>query len=228
VWARTSTDAGLTWDAPVKILPQNAWAKVTANPLVVTQTGSWLLPYWDTHQCEKPIGDSASYSNVTARVLISNDRGATWTPSGGCFESSGLGLIEGTLLVRADGRVLQYFRTGKSVLYESVSSDGGFTWPNATATSILNPDAKVCLYSNATLPLLAYNDDTKGRTPLTLAKSDASVSSWVNIVDIESTAGSFAYPTVVRQPLPGSESVVLVSYSYNYQGIKLAHVLGMP
>ena len=234
LWARTSADAGLTWQSPpVLILPQNAWAKITANPLVVTQSGSWLLPFWDTHQCEGGSlgGDASSYDNVTARVLISNDSGATWTPSGGCLESTGLGLIEGTLLVREDGGILQYFRTGKSVLYESTSSDGGLTWPNATETSIPNPDAKVCLYSNATLPLLAYNDDTKGRSPLSLAKSDSLVSSWEVLVDIEAGAGSFAYPTVVRQPIqaPASGgSEVLVSYSYNYQGIKLAHVQGVP
>ncbi len=235
LWSRSSPDGGLTWGSPVEILAQNAWAKITANPLVVTSSGTWLLPYWDTHECEKSAPAKASgYANVTARVLISTDRGATWTPSGGCVESTGLGLIEGTLLVREDGGILQYFRTGESVLYESTSIDNGMTWPNATSTIIPNPNAKVCLYSNATIPLLAYNDDTTGRSPLSLATTDASVSRWVLAANIETGAGSFAYPTVVRNNFlsgyAAAESArgeVLVSYSYNYKGIKLAHVNGV-
>jgi hypothetical protein len=58
---------------------------------------------------------------------MSDDRGATWTPSGAALDAAGLGLIEGTLLAKSDGTILQLFRTGEAVLYASVSSDDGET-----------------------------------------------------------------------------------------------------
>ena len=122
--------------------------------------------------------------------------------------------------------MLQYFRTGEPVLYASTSPDGGETWPNATATNVPNPNAKVCLLSEASLPLLAFNDDTSGRSPLSLASSDEHAEKWAKLADLEYTNGmSFAYPTVVRNSTSGE---VLVSYSYNYKGVKVAHVTGLP
>lgn len=226
--ARVSGDGGQSWGAPRVLLAEGDAQRITANPVVVTASGRWLLPYWDTHECEKGEGVRAGvYKNVTARVLMSDDAGATWAPSGGCLEDSGLGLIEGTLLVRPDGSVLQYFRTGEPVLYASASSDGGATWPNATRTAIPNPNAKVCLLSGVGTPLLAYNDDTSGRSPLTLAGAPPDASTWTKLVDIEPLSkkgDSFAYPTIVQK----GSGEVLVSYSYNYHGIKVAHVAGLP
>ena len=44
--------------------------KITANPLVVTPTGRWLLPYWDTLECEgnhtSAAFEGGTYKNVTA------------------------------------------------------------------------------------------------------------------------------------------------------------------
>ena len=221
--ARKSADAGVTFSAPIVLLAEDAFQKITANSLVVTHSGRWLLPYWNTLECE---GQGARvYKNVTAHVLMSDDLGATWTPSGSCVESTGLGLIEGTLLAKSDGTVLQLFRTGEAALYASVSSDDGATWPNATQTDVPNPNAKVCLLSNSSAPLLAYNDDTHGRSPLSIASASPHATTWTKRIDVEpkTATDSFAYPTI-RQKSTGE---VLVSYSYNYEGIKCAHVTGL-
>ena len=226
--ARKSADAGATFSAPAVLLAQDAFQKITANPLVVTRSGRWLLPYWDTLECEGA-GEGAgsrAYKNVSARVLMSDDRGLSWTPSGAALEAAGLGLIEGTLLAKSDGTVLQLFRTGETALYASVSSDDGATWSNATRTDVPNPNAKVCLLSNATAPLLAYNDDTSGRSPLSIAAATSpDASKWTKLVDVEprSAKDSFAYPTIRRK----TNGEVIVSYSYNYKGIKAAHVTGL-
>ena len=221
--ARRSADAGATFSAPVVLLAEDAFQKITANSLVVTRSGRWLLPYWNTLECE---GKGARvYKNVTAHVLMSDDQGATWTPSGSCVESTGLGLIEGTLLAKSDGTVLQLFRTGETALYASVSSDDGATWPNASQTDVPNPNAKVCLLSNSSAPLLAYNDDTHGRSPLSIASAPPSATAWTRRIDVEpkTATDSFAYPTI-QQKTTGE---LLVSYSYNYKGIKCAHVTGL-
>jgi len=222
--ARKSSDAGATFSAPVVLLAQDARQKITANPLVVTRTGRWLLPYWDTLECEGVA--TRAYKNVSAHVLMSDDQGASWAPSGPALESTGLGLIEGTLLAKSDGTVLQLFRTGEPVLLASVSLDNGATWSNATHTTVPNPNAKVCLLSNATSPLLAYNDDTSGRSPLSIASASPDASKWTKLVDVEprTEKDAFAYPTI-RQKTSGE---VIVSYSYNYKGIKAAHVTGLP
>jgi len=221
--ARKSADAGATFSAPTVLLAEDAFQKITANPLVVTASGRWLLPYWDTLECEGAGG--RAYKNVSARVLMSDDRGATWAASGAARSAAGLGLIEGTLLAKSDGTVLQLFRTGETVLYASVSSDDGATWSDAAPTDVPNPNAKVCLLSNATRPLLAYNDDTSGRSPLSVAAASPDAAKWTKLVDVEPRADkeSFAYPTIRRK----TTGEVLVSYSYNYRGIKAAHITGL-
>jgi len=222
--ARRSADAGATFSAPVVLLAEDAFQKITANPLVVTRSGRWLLPYWDTLECEGA-GRPRAYKNVSARVLMSDDRGSTWTPSGAALDAAGLGLIEGTLLAKSDGTILQLFRTGETALYASESSDDGATWSSATRTEVPNPNAKVCLLSDAAAPLLAYNDDTSGRSPLSVAAAPPDASKWTKLVNVEpkSAKESFAYPTIRRK----TNGEVIVSYSYNYKGIKAAHVTGL-
>jgi predicted neuraminidase len=134
---------------------------------------------------------------------------------------------------RLDGWGFQYTvepaaagsRAGETVLYASVSSDDGATWSDAAPTDVPNPNAKVCLLSNATRPLLAYNDDTSGRSPLSVAAASPDAAKWTKLVDVEPRADkeSFAYPTIRRK----TTGEVLVSYSYNYRGIKAAHITGL-
>lgn len=68
--ARTSSDSGASWSAPRTLLARDAFDKITANPLVVTPSGRWLLPYWDSLECEgnhtSAAFEGGTYKNVTA------------------------------------------------------------------------------------------------------------------------------------------------------------------
>ena len=150
-----SHDGGHTWDAPTTILAYNAGgvydgaAKVTANKPAVLANGSWVLPFWQetpgtnnsfsAHNSMAKVG--SWHPGSCAGVLLSHDRGHTWTPSG-CIGNHYL--IENTVAPVDDkGHLLMLFRSGGSPLYQSRSADWGVTWSNATATSIPNPNSKV-------------------------------------------------------------------------------------
>jgi hypothetical protein len=120
----TSSDAGVTWSAPTVILPFDSRgniSKMTANHLLVTPSGSWLLPFWEEGRTVYDLVPDCS------AVLISEDKGATWQAYG-CISNNASWLIENTVAQASNGSLFQVFRTTLGVLYASWSLDGGYTW----------------------------------------------------------------------------------------------------
>jgi predicted neuraminidase len=60
--------------------------------------------------------------------------------------------------------------------------------------------------------LLAYNNDTTQRTPLTLAHSADDGASWQHITNLETAAGQFSYPFVVQDRFNPNEAHVCYTY----------------
>lgn len=109
--ATYSLDDGRTW-APYKTLlifsDRGDIGKITANHLLVTKSGRWLLPFWQVrpqlmwrarsllfchvhsqrraHSCSRRSMQEAHTSKDVGAscsgVLVSDDRGASWEPKG--------------------------------------------------------------------------------------------------------------------------------------------------
>lgn len=167
----TSLDQGISWSDPKLILAfedEGFISKMTANPLIVTANGAWILPYWSQKNTIEDLGPQCS------SVLNSVDQGVSWQ-SYSCLNIVPLfgGYIEPTIAQVSNGSLFQLFRTGLDVVFESWSHDGGFTWTNAEPTTVPNPDSKVCMVNivGSNKIVLAYNPSTKNRNPLWLSYS---------------------------------------------------------
>ncbi|EGD76157.1 hypothetical protein PTSG_00864 [Salpingoeca rosetta] len=213
----TSTDGGATWTNPVVILPFEARgqvSKVTANHMIITATGRWMLPFWQEPRTVYDKGLSAS------GVLVSDDNGTTWTTRGSIHNNS-TWLIENTLHQFQDSSLIQLFRTQAGYIYESWSTDNGNTWTTAMPSSLLNPNSKVCLTRGSVngSAILAYNPSKTARTPLVLAQSSLTGHTWTTTASLDNDPNmSFEYPT----PLLHAGRVFTTYSANSSKGIKLA------
>eukprot|EP00056_Hartaetosiga_gracilis_P017566 m.7665 g.7665 ORF g.7665 m.7665 type:complete len:228 (-) comp5858_c0_seq1:56-739(-) len=211
----TSSDFGKTWSNATTILTfesRGQVAKVSANPIVITSTGRWILPFWQEPHTQYDLGQGNS------GVLISDDKGTTWKDFGHVHRND-TWLIENTLASFSDGAILQLFRTKLGYIYQSWSTDNGVTWTNATATTLENPDAKVCMRSSSVgVAYLAFNPSKTERIPLVVNTSkDGKTWSFSATLDSDPST-TYQYPT----PLPYGNKVY-TSYSADTRnGIKLA------
>ncbi len=201
---RESRDHGRSWgpDAPVR----EEWGYVTrAKPLVVD--GRLLLP----------VHDERKWASL---VMITEGTGRAWRESNLVDAREGFkrGNIEPALVELSDGRLLMYMRSGaRRWIWQSASVDRGLSWSEPVPTTLPNPDSAVDLLRlrNGHI-LLAFDDSSHARTPLTLALSTDDCASWCKSRGLESGPGSFSYPAMIQS----RDGLVHVSYTCNGQAIK--------
>lgn len=212
-----SDDKGLTWSYPSSVLPYDLHGKtipkITANKPVVTASGSWLLPFWQT-----PCSSNDTEAQQ-AGVLISNDAGATWSTS---YVAQPTKLIENTLAIARNGSVLQLFRTGEGHLYQSWSHDHGQSWTEPSASQIPNPNSKTFVFTDSRGDMiLAYNPTKKRpRNPLALAISTDDGGSFQQYCNLDPgmKTKDLEYPTAVEV----DGKVFTVFSADHYTGVKLS------
>ena len=158
--ASTVSDlTGRLWTNPETILRHLAtsdhMARVIANKLTVTANGDWILPFWKEHSrratatanpkvpCPTRVagGPNDLSEGTTAGVLISEDKGRTWTPHGSLSDPR-TPLLEGALVQLDSGTLKMFFRTKTNCIFETRSKDGGRTWLPARPTYMPNPNSK--------------------------------------------------------------------------------------
>jgi len=129
------------------------------KPLVLS-TGDWVLPAstWRT-------------TDQSARMVVSTDRGQTWTLRGAANVPVAARQFDEHMIVeRRDGSLWMLVRT-KYGLGESVSTDRGRTWPEVRPTTIPHPSARFFLTRLASGNLLLVKhgplDKATGRSHLT-------------------------------------------------------------
>lgn len=137
----------------------------------------------------------------------------------------GKGMIQPTLWEDGKG-VHMLCRTTSSRIFRSDSTDGGKTWCLAYDTGLPNNNSGLDLVrlSDGRL-VLAYNPREnypglyKGaRTPLSIAVSEDDGDSFTRIADLETEAGSFAYPAIIAD----QDDTLLVTYTWNRERIRFA------
>ena len=211
------------WGRPRKLLGIEADGgipKVTANKPIVLSTGEWVLPFWRERALlnKKSRACGQLRGKGSAGVLISEDRGRTWTAHGH-LTGRRTWLIENAVAERRDGSLLMVFRTQVDFVYFAISIDKGKTWSEAKVLdrALPNPNAKtdlIALEPNKEL-VLVYNDHpkarsskellqqgcTKCRTNLRVAISYDDGASWSKFSTLETQVGAslrFHYPTLLQ------------------------------
>lgn len=129
VWCVTTNEpdaAQPKWSAPRRLTDGIMMCK----PLVLS-SGEWALPAstWRT-------------TDHSARMVVSTDRGKTWTIRGACHVPvEARQFDEHMFIERRDGSIWLLVRT-KYGIGESVSADRGKTWPELTPSAIPHPSAR--------------------------------------------------------------------------------------
>ncbi|MCX6903126.1 MAG: exo-alpha-sialidase [Verrucomicrobia bacterium] len=144
-WAQRpdSRKAGAAWSAP-----QRVFEGIMMNKPTVAADGRWLFPA------------AVWFSNASARVICSADQGATFAQIGAANvpETKDRNCEEHMLVQRLDGALWMLVRTRYGI-GESVSKDGGKTWPEVTPTTLSHPVSRFHIRRLASGRLLLVRHD---------------------------------------------------------------------
>lgn len=182
-----SYDEGLSWEEKGVLREEFGW--MTRNKPIILHNNDILLPIYDE-------------INWRSMVMISEDDGETWNVFGNVKAPQGV--IQPTVVELKSGKLLMYMRTGGSggFIWMSTSEDNGRTWSKASATTLKNPNSAIEMIRTIKGNLvLAYNDTSKGRTPLNVALSEDEGATWPYKKVLESGSGEFSYPSIIQDKM---------------------------
>lgn len=180
------------------------------KPLVL-KSGTWVLPVSTWHKTDN-----------SARLIVSADQGKTWTLLGACnVPHKDRAFDEHMLIERKDGKLWLLART-KYGIGESISSDGGKTWPDLSPTKIAHPSARFFIrrLHSGHLLLVKHGEIDKriGRSHLTAFVSKDDGRTWVGGLVLDERK-SVSYPDG-QQEADGSIRII---YDYDRTGER--HIL---
>lgn len=196
--ARVSKDDGQTWqNAPA---PSDSPGLMTRAKPITLADGSCLLPL--------------DFNPSTDTEFVSEESGSLFARSDPSLERwettdiihSRLGNHQPAVASVDDQHLFAYCRRGgdyfgreDGFLVRSDSQDGGQTWTPGEETAFPNPNAPVDLVrlSSGNL-LLAFNDSSFQRTPLTIAISTDQGNSFPQRRDLLAGDDSYSYPCILQ------------------------------
>ncbi len=163
------------------------------NKPTVLSNGDWIMPV--THS-NSPIRDWFAGSRQLQGAAISKDKGKTWTLKGALKAPEWA--LENMIVELKDRRLWMLIRTGGGVLWQSHSTDGGFTWNEATPSDIPNPGSRFFIRRLASGNLLLINHyKFTGRSHLTARLSTDDGASWNEGLLVDGRGG-VSYPDAIQ------------------------------
>ncbi len=170
VWAIAAENPDVEnpdWSDPVRV----ADGVMMCKPLVLS-SGEWALPVSTWRKTDN-----------SAKVVVSTDRGKTWSVRGGCNVPEAVRSYDEHMLVeRAGGSLWLLARTNYGI-GQSVSTDGGKTWPELMPTEIPHPSSRFFIrrLQSGSLLLVKHGSMTEKTTrqKLTAFVSDDDGKSWI-------------------------------------------------
>lgn len=165
---RFSGDECRTWSAPVDPTSDRGAFIVNNDHVIQLRAGRLVIP---TAYRPPPDVDRSERWVCHATFLLSDDAGATWTPSRSVLSledpRTESGLQEPGVVELADGTLFAWFRTDMGCQYGARSSDAGETWSAAQPTEFVSPLSPMSVKRiPATGDLLALYNDHSGRFPI--------------------------------------------------------------
>lgn len=178
---------------------------------IVLSTGEWMLP-----------ASTWRKTDNSARVVVSEDEGKTWKIRGACnIPAEDRQFDEHMLIERQDGSLWMLIRT-KYGIGESISTDGGRTWPDATPTNIPHPSARffITRLISGNLLLVKHGpmDQKTGRSHLTAFVSEDDGKSWTGGLLLDERSG-VSYPDGQQT----ADGRIRIIYDYSRTGSR--HIL---
>ena len=193
--------------------PRPGWSKprrvadgvMMCKPLTLS-SGEWVLPVskWRLH-------------DNSAQMIVSADKGKTWSPRGGCnVPVEARQFDEHMFIERKDGSLWLLVRTRYGI-GESVSTDGGRTWPDLKPSAIPHPAARFFIRRLASGNLLLVKhgpmDMATGRSHLTAYVSKDDGRTWIGGLMLDERSG-VSYPDGQQSP----DGLIRIIYDYNRTG----------
>jgi len=144
-------------------------------------------------------------------LMKTADNGLTWEVS-----SPYRGGSQPTVIERKDGALFVMLR-GKPIIKQTISNDGGKSWSEAENSILPNPNSGIALtkLSNGNIVLI-FNNSSKDRTPLCLARSTDGGVTWEEPLELESNPGKYSYPCIIQT----SDGKIHMTYTYRRYTIK--------
>jgi len=195
---RYSDDSGRTWTDDQEL--EGLFGCLPRNAPITLQDGTFAVPL---------SGHAGALHG--AFLLMTDDAGATWRPSGAVRRGS-----QPTVIERDDGSLLALLRSRPYIL-KSESADNGATWTEPEQTKLRCPSSGIAMrrLGNGDL-VLVYNDSSIARTPLSITRSNDEGATWSKPLDLESNGGEYSYPCVIQT----SDGLIHVTYTFRRYAIK--------
>ena len=211
-----SNDLGLTWSKPEIFLDEPG--VTLRSGILRLENGRIIIPLMRYHDRDGALSQAKSVFLLSAKA----EKGWDFSKE---FDSAIQG-NEPALAQRKDGSLLAFMRpygidSGRLFIIRSESRDRGRTWSEPELTDLKNPSSAVDLHRlrNGHL-VLAFNDNQKSRTDLSLALSLDEGQSWSSRRVLENALGRFSYPSLAQS----MDELVHVSYTFRRTHIKHVEV----
>jgi len=207
---KTSGDWGRSWSAPRR-LPDGILGPIKNKPIQLA--GGELL-----------CGSSTENTGWRVHFERTPDLGKTWSKTVDLNDPTVLEAIQPTILTHRNGPLQALGRSRQGAIWQSFSSDNGFTWSPLTLTSLPNPSSGIdAVTLSDGRQLLVFNNTTTGRSPLNVALSDDGLL-WNVVLTLENDPGfEFSYPAVIEAKGDGPNLTVHITYTWNR--VKIKHVV---
>jgi len=183
----TSDDCGVSWSDP-SYLPAGLLGPTKNKP--ITMSNGEVI-------CGSSVESYRAWT-CWAEVIGESD----WRRFGPvCCEGVPKGVIQPSIVELSEGHLRMFMRSAPSVARICVaeSHDYGRTWTKATPTDLPNPNSGIdALRLPSGRILIVYNDSSTLRTPLSMAASNDGGRTWKKLLDLETDAGEFSYPSVIQ------------------------------
>jgi predicted neuraminidase len=198
-----STDAGVSWAAPVK-LPDGILGPIKNKPVEVAQ-GKILCP----SSTEGPEG-------WRLEMEWTRDMGKTWQKTPPLNDGKKFGAIQPSILKLGEGVLGLVCRSKQGKVLFAKSNDAGRTWSELVALEVPNPNSGIDAVTLADgRHVMVYNDTPRGRTPLNVGVSVDGMS-WRNVLALETAAGEYSYPAVIQT----RDGKLHVTYTWKRQRVR--------
>ncbi len=208
---KTSQDDGRTWGESQRLTlnPFFNLSSLVRNKPIYASDGRIGLPVYHEMALKFPQmlwltpGSNGSVQDYRMRNL-----------------GSEMGLIQPTLVPLGGDRVLMMLRdrSAERSVHTAYSEDNGWTWSEAAASGLPNPDAAIdALRLRDGRILLVYNHAAQGRENLRLAISSDNGRTWRSGAMLEESAHQeFSYPNLTED----SRGRIHLTYTWQRQRIK--------
>lgn len=188
----SSFDGGRTWSASEAVpIPHKYTSGKTHVPVWLSETTIVMGYSWDIPAEEGRASAQEGTMDGRAGVLISRDRGRTWTPGGDVHVDQRMGADEPALVRLRNGDLFAVVRTTTRP-FETRSRDGGLTWDEPRPgrfEGYNSPTALLRLRDGGIIRV--WDNDSRRRFPLVASLSDDECSSW-------------SAPRTITEPRPDS------------------------